>query len=74
MGALESSKAHALATNEGAKTGSNIDNNKGKKDPDWKKGPNPKSSEDTSNPKWGTRRENQIAATVIEVFIPRIHA
>jgi hypothetical protein len=54
MGALKSSKAHSLATNEGAKI---KQDRQEKKDPDWKKGPNPKSNEDTSNPKGGKKKE-----------------
>ena len=49
MGALESSKAHSLAKNEGAKKGNKTYMKK--KDLDWEKGPNLKSNEDTSNSK-----------------------
>jgi hypothetical protein len=51
MSFFKSSKAHSLVSNEGAKTSNKTyKKNKGNKYLDWKKGPNPKSNEDTSKP------------------------
>ena len=76
MGTLKNSKAHALTVHAKGKVNSkDHQKGKGKKDPDPRKGGNPKPPDGSSAQRKGKERKgNQCAIIATVVFILNLHA